>query len=863
MIPVNLENAAADGIAAIVHRHTGTDGGRPALLIGDRIVDYAELSALVEAAAAAWELPPRSLVVLGGTTCLEFVVAYLSLLDVGHVPLLAGDRVDQLAQVWSPAAVAVADGAGLRIQRTDARSHEVHPDLALLLSTSGSTGSPKLVRLSHRNLAANAAAIADYLALTRDDRAITSLPLHYCYGLSVLHSHIVVGASVVLTNASVVDPCFRRSLEGHNVTNFACVPHTFELLERSRFDELTLPHLRLLTAAGGRMAPESVLRWTHRLAGQSAELFVMYGQTEATARMAYLPSHLAATCPTAIGIPIPGGKIELRQHPSAPAEDVGEIVFTGPNVMMGYAEQPADLADGHGLAELSTGDLARLRPEGVYEIVGRASRFVKLFGLRVDLDHVERELIRAHLADDGEIAVVGDDSRIVIAIVKGASLASVKASAISLTMLPERCVHVVSYDQLPRTVCGKVDGPILLCSASESPDTPRRQLKSVTAVFAEVLGRDDVRDSDTFVSLGGDSLSYIECGLQLEALLGRLPDDWHVAPIADLERMNGGSVPQRFARLDITVLMRALSICAVVSTHMFLYRFPGGAHLLLAVVGYNFARFQLASESGRARLRAGLRTAARVAIPTVAWIGCNMLIAGGYSIGTLALVNNYTGSSWRRDGRWQYWFFEVFVQLLLIGSVLLAIPMVRRLERRIPFLFPLLLLMPLLMFRFRWWELGDDYNYLFRTHMVAWFFVLGWAVQRADRVWKRLLTSGLAILVVPHFFGRGQRELFIVVGLIALAWLPTVPVPRVLVRPIGTVASASMWIFLVHWQVWPPIDAVLKREVAFVLTIAVGVAAWWIASHALLLSAVPATTSAHRHLQVKPSSGALATGSIR
>lgn len=858
------ERQVAEGIAASVHTSARTHPDHSALIEGERIVDYRELSALIEARADAWDLPPRSLVVLGGTSCVDFVVAYLSLLDAGHVPLLAGDRVDQLAAAWLPAAVAVADADGVRIDRFDAQPHVVHPDLALLLSTSGSTGSPKLVRLSYKSIAANAIAIGEYLSLTAGDRAITSLPLHYCYGLSVLHSHIVVGASVVLTNGSVVDPCFRRDVEHLRVTNIPGVPHTFDLLDRSRFDELTLPHLRLMTVAGGRMAPDRVQLWAQRLGQHGAELFVMYGQTEATARMAYLPPEMVATCPSAIGVPVPGGAIELRPHPAVAAADVGEIVYRGPNVMMGYAEQPAQLADGHELAELRTGDLARLRPEGVYEIVGRTSRFVKLFGQRIDLDHVEAELVRTVVTCGDDITVIGDDTQLVVGVVSS-DVGAVRAAVLRLTSLPERCVRVVQYNQLPRTSSGKVDAAALLASSSYALVGQNHEVKSVAAMFAEILGRADVRDGDSFVSLGGDSLSYIECGMQLQGLIGRLPDDWHVVTVAQLERLNRGTAPSRFVRLDITVLMRAISICAVVSTHMFLYRFPGGAHLLLAVVGFNFARFQLASDSSRERLRAGLRTAARVAIPTSVWVSINLLIAGGYSLGAVALVNNYTGSSYRRDGRWQYWFFEVFVQLLLISSVLMAIPAVRRFERRLPFFFPLLLLAPALMFRFRWWDLGDHYNYLFRTHTVAWFFVLGWATQRADRVWKRFLLSALAVLVVPDFFGRSQREIFIVVGLIALAWLPSVPVPRKLVRPIGALAAASMWIFLVHWQVWPPIDAVLKREIAFVLTIAVGVVVWWLALRAsTLLRAVPAKVAMRRtYSQVKPSSGALATGSIR
>ena len=804
------------------------------------MIDYRELSQQVESQAAAWELAPRSLVILSGEPTLEFVVGYLSLLHAGHVPLLAAAHIEELVDAWQPAAVACYPQGGMHVTRTDWAVPPLHSDLALLMSTSGSTGSPKLVRLSQRNLMSNAEAIADYLALTQNDRGITSLPLHYCYGLSVLHSHLAVGASIVLTSASVVDPCFRDAMVRHQVTNLAGVPHTFELLEQSRFHELDLPHLRLMTQAGGRMDPDRVHLWADRLKSRGAELFVMYGQTEATARMAYLPPSLVAARNSAIGVPVPGGSIELRPHPAVIDPDVGEIVYRGPNVMMGYAERRDDLALGREIDELLTGDLARLLPDGVYEIVGRASRFVKPFGLRIDLDHVERQL-----SCYGELAVAGDDTQLVVVVVSEVgdggtldlTLDGVRTAVVSATSLPTGCVHVVSVAELPRTPSGKIDGAALLDIArmSEQEQQTVPVTAGVAGLFAQILGRDKVDGNDTFVTLGGDSLSYIECGMQLEAMLGQVPDDWHVRAVADLDRLTPTAARRAFPRLDTTVLLRAFSICAVVSTHMRLFRFPGGAHLLLAVVGYNFARFQLAHETGRDRLRSGLRTAARVAIPTSMWIGFNMVIAGGYSLGALTLTNNYAGSSWRREGRWQYWFFEVFVQTLLLASLLMAVPAVRRLERRIPFLFALMLLAPLLVFRFRWWDVGDHYNYLFRTHTVAWFFVLGWAIQRASGTWQRLLVSGLGIAIVPHFFGRGQRETFIVLGLVLLVWLPSLPVPRALHRPISCLASASMWIFLVHWQVWPPLDAVLKREAAFALTLTIGVAAWWSALRALRL----------------------------
>ena len=194
-----------------------------------------------------------------------------------------------------------------RRSRCRLQSRPLHPELALLLSTSGSTGSPKLVRLSDRNVSSNAHTIGSYLELTPDDRGITALPLHYCYGLSVLHSHLAAGASVVLTDASVVDPCFTDALQAHGVTNVAGVPHTFELLERSGRDRLNVPTLRFITQAGGRMAPDRVEQWVRRAERWGAKFYVMYGQTEATARMAYLPPEIARRRPERDRPPDPRG----------------------------------------------------------------------------------------------------------------------------------------------------------------------------------------------------------------------------------------------------------------------------------------------------------------------------------------------------------------------------------------------------------------------------------------------------------------------------------------------------------------------------------------------------------------------------
>ncbi len=671
----------------------------------------------------------------------------------------------------------------------------------------------------------NALAIAEYLALSPDDRAITTLPLHYCYGLSVLHSHLAAGAGIVLTTASVVDPCFATAMRDRGVTNFAGVPHTFELLERAGPEVLAVPTLRLVTQAGGRMAPERVRAWVERTTRWGADLYVMYGQTEATARMAYLPPAMASTHPQAIGRAIPGGRFELRPVDGHP-DDVGELIYRGPNVMLGYATTDEDLARGGALDELATGDLARYdEGAGVYEIVGRRSRFVKPFGLRIELDAIERALA----ADGIDAVATGDDDRMVV-VAPGASADDVHGRVVALTGLPAVAVHV-DTGTLPRTAAGKVDYHAL--GERAAPVLPQH---SVAEVYEKVLGRVASAD-DTFVSLGGDSLSYVECSVRLESLLGRLPTDWHVRPVGELERADRR--PGR-SRLDTTALLRTAGILAIVSTHMFLWYWPGGSHLMLAVVGYNFSRFHLSIEEPRDLVRAVARSIGRVALPALAFVAACMVLVGGYGVATLGLVNNYLGPPSHREGRWHYWFIEAVVQLLVVLTALFLVPSVRRLDRRQPYVPPLALLGVGLVVR-EWWVVIDGYNNLrFQTHGVAWFFLLGWLVHRSTTIPLKVATTAICLATIPGFFGRTEREWFIALGLVLLVWCRDVPLPRLAARGIAVIAAASMAIFITHFRIFPPLQRNLPLGVAYVATIGAGVAIW-LAGQWLLVRARPAS----------------------
>ncbi|MFW6034131.1 MAG: AMP-binding protein [bacterium] len=818
-------------------------GDRTALVVDGGCVSYQELWERVAATGRRLG-DARRLVLIAGANELEPLVTYLGALAAGHPVLLTsadGERAtESLIQTYDPDVVLrpCADGWVLD-ERRSSTVHDLHPDLALLLSTSGSTGSPKLVRLSHRNLQANAEAIAEYLDIRESDRAATTLPMHYCYGLSVVHSHLVRGAGLILTGTSVVDACFWDLFRQAGGTTFAGVPHTFELLDRVGFDRMQLPHLRYVTQAGGRLAPETVRRYAELGRRQGWDLVVMYGQTEATARMAYLPPELAASHPHTIGVPIPGGAFALDPVPEAAGREIGELVYRGPNVMMGYAEAPADLGAGRTVEELRTGDLARRTPDGLYEITGRRGRFVKIAGLRVDLNRVERLL-----AEQGVAALAADGGDLLaIAVGDGRDPAAVERLVAAECGLPRASVRARAVDELPRLPTGKPDYEATASLVAHSADTsvaappagppagplPGRAGRrgggtpdAVRGLYAELLDRPDATLDDSFVSLGGDSLSYVETSVRLEEILGQLPPNWHTTPIRELA---AGRRERRLwlRAVEASVAVRAAAIVMIVGTHIGLLSARGGAHVLLAVAGFNFARFQVTSADRRQRLRRQLASIARIVVPSVAFIAAAFVVTTDYTVANIVLLNRVLGpATWASS--WHFWFIEVLVHTLVVMAAVLAIPWVDRMERRFPFAFALALVGVGLVTRYGAVEVG-----LTHTRPAFWLFALGWAIGRASTVRHRALLTLIIVAAVPGFFGDPVREAVMIAGLVLLLWARSVPLPAGLSLVAGVLASSSLYIYLTHWQVYPLLDG--YPVLALPASVAVGIAYWLLARH--------------------------------
>jgi acyl-CoA synthetase (AMP-forming)/AMP-acid ligase II len=432
---------------------------RPALYDAGEWWSYGRLSAEVDRWATLLQSSVKSLLFCFPENDIPSVCCYLGAIEAGHAvalldPKLAAEFRDRLVALYQPEFIFAPNAPSNYIRQNEQhlwRSAQpsgasVHPSLSLLLSTSGSTGSPKFVRLTSHNVSSNADSIRQALGIHEDDRAIASLPLNYSYGLSVLNSHLAQGAAVVLTNEALTSRNFWDLVREQQCTSLAGVPYSYQILRRLDIESFNIPRLQTLTQAGGKLTNDLIVHFHEIMARRNGRFFVMYGQTEATARISILspsklPEKLGST-----GVAIPGGRLSIED---------GEVIYHGPNVMMGYAQDRKDLALGDELGgRLATSDLGYLDSEGFLFVTGRAKRDMKLFGIRVNLDEVEA-LLRVH----GPTAVVGRGDKLVAYCEHGSgeSLTSLRNDLAAKLNVHWRALDFRRIASIPVTASGKTD----------------------------------------------------------------------------------------------------------------------------------------------------------------------------------------------------------------------------------------------------------------------------------------------------------------------------------------------------------------------------------------------------------------------
>lgn len=421
-------------------------------------------------------MPHRSLFFLLVENNVGGIAWIMGNIMAGNVPLILNAHLDQalynsLFELYQPPYVCVPTGMadkfpyetvrtnyGYTLMRTGHEACPMNDELSHLLPTSGSTGSPKLVRHQYANIEAAGLNISTFFELTDQDRPLMVLPLYYTMGLSMVFSHFYVGATVLITNLNMTDRNFWKFMKEERATSFTGVPYSYEILNLMRFFRMDLPDLTLLTQGGGRMQRDLNLKFAEFCQEHGKKWIATYGQSECTARMAWLPAKWAIEKVGSIGRAVPNGELSLMDadgNPITTPHTEGEMCYRGKNVTMGYATKKEDLLLGderHGF--IRTGDLAYFDEDGCYYIVGRMGRFLKLFGMRVGLDECER-IIKGKYPTV-ECACVGTDDKMLVYLTDEHYKTQVKDELVARLKLVASSFDVRIIDAIPKNEAGKI-----------------------------------------------------------------------------------------------------------------------------------------------------------------------------------------------------------------------------------------------------------------------------------------------------------------------------------------------------------------------------------------------------------------------
>jgi len=336
------------------------------------------------------------------------------------------------------------------------KKQKVYKNLALLMTTSGSTGSPKFVKLSYSNISDNANKIAQFLNIKSTDRPITTMQPSYSYGLSIINSHLIKGASIIMTECTLFEKKFWEIFKKKKATTFGGVPYIYEILKKLKFNKMNLPSLKYITQAGGKLNKTLLKDFVKISKEKKIKFYIMYGQTEATARMSYLDYKLIEKKIGSIGKPLPGGSFYICDDKNKminKKKTTGELIYKGKNVMLGYAECIEDLKKGDvNKKKLFTGDLATIDADGFYYITGRKSRYLKIFGIRLNLDEIEQQIMNQGI----ECACMGKDDNLNIFVTSSCKINFLSRFLSHNLGINKTAFSINVISKIPRNIDGKI-----------------------------------------------------------------------------------------------------------------------------------------------------------------------------------------------------------------------------------------------------------------------------------------------------------------------------------------------------------------------------------------------------------------------
>lgn len=415
---------------------------------------------------------PRSVVLCLCKNVAGALAGYIAFLSNNIVPILVSDELDSILlsqleaayqpeYVWLPTdsstSKSIYSRFGYSLVKTEYSPYPLNEKLSLLLMTSGSTGSPKLVRHKYGNLEANARNVAQVFSWTEDERALVDLPIHYTMGLNVINSHLYVGATVLLTTHNIMSKEFWSYLKEERASNITGVPFSYDLMLKLRFTKMDLPHLKTIASGGGKLTESQFIELAEYARDNGKRFFSTFGTTETSARMAFLDPRLALEKCGSIGKAIPQGELFLLDENGdyISGNDVeGELGYKGPNVTMGYALCKDDLLSGDDWqGKYLTGDIARRDKDGFYYIIGRKKRFLKLLGYRVSLDRCE-QLVKQEFEID--CVCTGSDKKMKIFITNQEMAKNVVSFISGKTKISPILFEVQVVEKIPKNEAGKI-----------------------------------------------------------------------------------------------------------------------------------------------------------------------------------------------------------------------------------------------------------------------------------------------------------------------------------------------------------------------------------------------------------------------
>lgn len=439
---------------------------------GNRIT-YGQLTDLV--VSIGEKIEERSLIFNLCKNTVGSMIGYLGFVEHGSVPVTLNAKIDDklllnLLKIYTPAYIwtpveeeyrfnyeKIFEMYGYVLLKTGNKPYPMNEKLQLCMTTSGSTGSPKLVRYKKGNLEANAKNVAIAFGWTKKERAICDLGMQYTMGLNVINTHLYVGATVLLTTYNILSPEFWEYIKKERGTNFTGVPFSYDIFYRLHFEQMDLPDLHTLSQGGGKLTEKRFSQLAEYAQKTGKRFIASFGTTETSARMACLPADLATVKIGSIGRAIPEGELFLIDENGKILTDPvaeGEMCYKGPNVTMGYAVCKEDLMkDDEFNGIYHTGDLARRDEDGCYYVTGRLSRFLKLLSYRVSLDQSER-LIQQEF--NIECACAGTDQRMNIYITDGSKKSEVVEFISVKTGLFKNLFKVFVVPEILRNESGKV-----------------------------------------------------------------------------------------------------------------------------------------------------------------------------------------------------------------------------------------------------------------------------------------------------------------------------------------------------------------------------------------------------------------------